>query len=173
MLENELILLRAIEPEDIELISVWENDRNLWEVSTTIAPFSKYILKKYIENADLDIYEAKQLRLMIVSKTNIKTVGAIDLFDFEPYHGRAGVGILVYDRNDRNKGYATEAIKLIIDYAFHTIGLKQLYCNVTPDNSVSIKLFQSLGFEITGLKKAWLKTFNTWKDEYMLQLINK
>lgn len=173
MLESDIILLRAVEQEDLELLYAWENDRGLWDVSTTIAPFSKYLLKKYIENAHLDIYEAKQLRLMIVSKVNNKTIGAVDLFDFEPYHGRAGIGILVYDKTDRGKGYAREAVNLIIGYAFNTLGLRQLFCNITPENNTSMKLFQSLGFEIAGLKKDWLKTCNAWKDEYLLQLINK
>lgn len=173
MLENENIILRAIEPEDIDLLYKWENDRALWEVSTTIAPFSKYILKKYIENAHLDLFEAKQLRLMIVSKSDgNKTVGAIDLFDFEPYHGRAGVGILVYEKNDRQKGYASSALNLIIDYAFNTLDLRQLYCNITTDNISSKNLFSNLGFEIIGIKKDWLKTCNAWKDEYLMQLIN-
>lgn len=173
MLENENIILRAIEPEDIDLLYKWENDRALWEVSTTIAPFSKYILKKYIENAHLDLFEAKQLRLMIVSKSDgNKTVGAIDLFDFEPYHGRAGVGILVYEKNDRQKGYASSALNLIIDYAFNTLHLRQLYCNITTDNISSKNLFSNLGFEIIGIKKDWLKTCNAWKDEYLMQLIN-
>lgn len=174
MLENENIILRAIEPEDIELLYTWENDRTLWEVSTTIAPFSKYILKKYIENSHIDLFEAKQLRLMIVSKTdNNKTVGAIDLFDFEPYHGRVGVGILVYEKSDRQKGYASQALSLIIDYAFNILGLRQLYCNITTDNLSSVNLFSNMGFEIIGIKKDWLKTCNAWKDEYLLQLINK
>ena len=174
MLENEKILLRAIEPEDVDLLFTWENDRSLWDVSTTIAPFSKYILKKYIENAHLDLFEAKQLRLMIVSKTdNNKTVGAIDIFDFEPYHGRAGVGILVYEKNDRHKGYAMTALQLIIEYSFNILGLRQLFCNITTDNESSVNLFTKMGFEIVGVKKDWFKTCNAWKDEYFLQLLNR
>ena len=174
MLENENIILRAVEPEDLELLFKWEYDRSLWEVSTSIAPFSKYILKKYIENSHIDLFEAKQLRLMIVSKAdNNKTVGAIDFFDFEPYHGRAGVGILVYEKSDRHRGYASQALQLIIDYAFNILSLRQLYCNITTDNTSSLKLFSNLGFEIIGIKKDWLKTCNAWKDEYLMQLINR
>ena len=93
-LSNDTITLRAIEPEDIELLFSWENDPEIWEVSHTLVPYSKYILALYIKNADKDIYESKQLRLMIDTADG-KTIGAIDLFDFEPYHSRVGVGLLI------------------------------------------------------------------------------
>ena len=77
------VALRALEPEDIDLLYKWENDMEIWEVSNTLTPFSKHQLKTYIELAQLDIYQTKQLRL-IVEGTNedgeCSTVGLIDLF---------------------------------------------------------------------------------------------
>lgn len=81
---------------------VGENDTDVWKVSNTIAPFSKYILRQFIENQKYDIYETKQLRLIIEALETQKPVGTIDLFDIDPYNLRAGVGILIYDRNDQN-----------------------------------------------------------------------
>ncbi|MBI5217648.1 MAG: GNAT family N-acetyltransferase [Bacteroidia bacterium] len=172
ILENDKIKLRAIEPEDMDLLYEWENDRSLWEVSNTLVPFSKYTLKKYLENSHLDLYEAKQLRLMIVENEKNKTVGAIDLFDFEPFHSRVGIGILVYDKNDRRKNFASEALNIIINYCFNTLMLHQLYCNITTDNKSSLDLFTKQGFIIAGEKKDWIRVCNKWKSEYFLQLIN-
>ena len=59
------IILRALEPTDIDALYKWENDPEIWHVSNTCTPYSKYILEKYIENSHLDIYQVKQLRLMI------------------------------------------------------------------------------------------------------------
>jgi diamine N-acetyltransferase len=101
------------------------------------------------------------------------TVGAVDLFDFEPFHLRAGVGILIGDHKERNKGYAGAALKAIIDYAFDILQLKQLYCNIETDNSASLNLFKKYGFEIIGVKKMWLKSEKGFKDEVMLQLISE
>lgn len=50
LLQSELIKLRAMEPEDIEILYRWENDTDIWKVSNTIAPFSKYVLRQFIEN---------------------------------------------------------------------------------------------------------------------------
>lgn len=165
------ISLRALEAEDVELLYEWENDEETWKVSHTIVPFSKYILALYIKNSDKDLYESKQLRLIINTSTG-KPIGAIDLFDFDPFHSRAGVGLLIYRKEDRSKGYASDALEMIIRYAFEKIGIHQLWANISSENEHSIKLFKKFGFQICGTKHQWLKTDKGWMDEHLLQLIN-
>ena len=168
------IILRALEPEDIDLLYVWENDPQIWKVSNTITPFSRSVLNRYIENAHLDIFQSRQLRLMIDVKENsfTKTIGAIDLFDFEPLHLRVGAGILIGDASERGKGYARESLIKLCEYAFEVMQLQQVYCNIMADNVVSLKLFQQLGFERTGNKIDWIKTPAGYVDEWILQKIN-
>jgi diamine N-acetyltransferase len=162
------ISLRPLETEDIELLYQWENNMEIWNVSNTRTPFSKYILAEYIKESVKDIYETKQLRL-IIQNENLEPVGAVDLFDFDPYHMRAGIGILIHDAKNRNHGYATDALNAIFSYALEVLGLKQLYANISAKNEVSIHLFEKTGFQKTGTKKYWLKTANGWEDEVMLQ----
>ena len=59
MSTNQQINLQALDAEDLEFLYQIENNESFWEVSHTQTPFSKYILKQYIENAHLDIFEAK------------------------------------------------------------------------------------------------------------------
>ncbi len=170
------ILLRAIEPADADLIYKWENNQENWSLSNTLAPFSKYIIEKYIETAHLDIYQTKQLRLMIDMNTEqeqIKTIGAIDLFDFDPFHLRAGVGILIANELDREKGYAYHAVEEIKKYAANVLQLHQLYCNITDDNKASIRLFEKTGFKKAGTKREWIKTTNGFIDEHLYQILLK
>lgn len=172
-LENNNIRLRALEPEDLDILYAWENDMSIWYLSNTLTPFSRYTLKKYLKNSGADIYEAKQLRLIIELKNDSRPVGTIDLFDFDPFHLRAGIGVLISKKEDRGHGYASEALQLLINYSFQTLGLKQLYCNITEDNPESLKLFIKHGFVITGQKHDWIKKDKTWLTEYFLQLILK
>jgi diamine N-acetyltransferase len=168
------IILRALETSDIDILYDWENDREIWRVSHTIAPFSRYILEKYIESSHLDIYESKQLRLMIdlVEGEKKITVGAIDLFEFDPFNSRAGVGILIKDNIHRNKGIASTALKEFIDYAFSTLMLNQLFCNIAPDNERSIHLFTKAGFKLIGTKQQWNQSADGFVDEMMYQLLS-
>lgn len=164
------ISLRAIEPEDIDALYRWENDLKLWHVSETLIPFSKFILKEYIQEATRDIFDARQLRLIIAENEDGTSAGAIDLFDYDPLHRRAGVGLLIQD-NHRRKGYAAEALELIKHYAFNTLMLHQLYCQIGESNQKSMKLFTKAGFEITGKKKEWLKYPEGWENVLFLQLL--
>jgi diamine N-acetyltransferase len=174
ILKGNRIILRALEPSDVDLLYSWENNSSIWPVSNTLVPFSRFVLEKYIADAHMDIFQAKQLRLMIdhTSVHPTETIGAIDLFDFDPMHKRAGIGILLCEERYRNKGFASEALELLIDYSFTVLQLHQLFCFIDFDNKPSLKLFDKFGFRITGEKKDWNLTPGGWKSEYMLQLIN-
>lgn len=181
-LVGELIQLRALEPDDLKRLYKWENDSSIWSVSGTLVPFSKFLLEEFINQAHQDIYTNKQLRLMIDLRYfsdeedvtgQVKSIGCVDLFDFDPKNKRAGVGILIADRAVRGKGYATEALHLIIDYGFNILDLHQIYSNVGAENESSVALFKKLGFEITGLKQDWNYNQGRFHDEYFMQLIKK
>ncbi len=174
MIRSENLKLRALEPADVDLLYEWENDTGLWHLSNTLEPFSRFTLEQYVLNSGDDIYASRQLRMMIDLEDNKKvtTIGCVDLFDFDPANMRAGIGIMIA-KEERNKGYASEALELMVDYTFHTLRLHQLYANVMAGNAVSLGLFRKKGFSVVGLKKEWLRSGHTWSDEYMLQLINK
>lgn len=171
-LKGKNIFLRALEPEDLEFIHSIENDESIWEISNTQTPYSKFLIKQYLEHAHKDIFEVKQLRL-VISTYDAVTIGMIDLFDFDFKNRRAGVGILVKNSKDRLKGYGYEALKLLIDYSFKHLDLHQLYCNISEENDSSIKLFSKVGFKEIGLKKEWNYVNGSYKNEYLFQLINK
>ena len=166
------IRLRALEPEDLELLYKWENNISYWIISNTVVPFSKYTLKRYLENSHKNIYETGQLRLMIDHIPDNVTIGTIDIFDFDPFHKRAGLGILIANEDYRRKGYASMALKCLIDYCFSTLQLHQLYCNILANNCESMDLFKKAGFVQSGIKKDWVKTSEGYLDEYLFQMIN-
>jgi diamine N-acetyltransferase len=172
-LKGEEISLRALEPSDADLLYKWENDPEIWPVSLTQIPFSKFILEEFVNTAYNDFYTNKQLRLMATSNNSGVTVGILDLFEFEPQHARCGVGIYINEQY-RNNGLALESIELIKKYCFSVLHLKQIYAHINNSNSRSIALFEKAGFEKSGHKKSWNKTgLNSYEDVWFLQCINK
>ena len=169
MLENEIIRLRAIEPEDLGLFYQWENDATLWSWGCTLAPYSRYELRQYILSVK-DIYETKQLRFVIEKKEGKKAVGMIDLYDFEPYHKRAAVSILI-DKQYQNKGLAGEALSLLCRYSFSFLNLHQLYAFIPVKNEFSKRLFIHSGFKENGLLHDWLQTPDGYDDVLIVSLI--
>lgn len=172
ILENKSIFLRAVEPEDIDIIYNWENNSELWHLSNAFSPFSKYLIKKYVESTKNDLFEEQQLRLVIEIKEKNTPIGLIDLFDFDFHNSRVGVGILINDKDYRKRGFASESLETLINYCFKFLKINQLYCNILTDNQESISLFKKFGFTISGTKKSWVKTPEGYKDEYFLQLFN-
>ena len=171
LLESDLLKLRALEPEDLDYLYKWENDTTLWRYGSSLAPYSRFSLRDYLADSRLDIFQSRQLRLMIVLKSeNDLPVGTIDLYDFDPINGRAGVGILV-DENYRKQGVGMEALKLIEVYVFHFLMLKQIYAYVPEQNKPSLMLFTNSGYKEAGKLISWIKNGDKYEDVYFMQLI--
>ena len=170
-LQTEHVRLRALEPRDVDLLYRWENDPEVWKVSNTMTPYSKFTLQEFIKTSTTDIYASRQLRLMVEDwKGN--TIGTVDIFDFEPFHRRAGIGILIA-KEYRHNGYAEEAVRCVCQYLFSVFQLHQVYCNVMADNEISLKLFQHLGFQLTGKQRNWIRSQQGYTDVYFMQLIHE
>ena len=153
---NDRIYLRAVEPEDISNFTV---------------PYSRYVLRQYIEGSQCDVFADKQLRLMIVRKSDHCILGTIDITDFVPLHSRGEVGIAIH-KDYRQQGYAGDALNLLCEYAFDFLSLTQLYAHVAVDNDVCMKLFTSCGFVQCGLLKNWLQIGGCCKDAALFQCLN-
>lgn len=172
MLKNESISLRALEPVDLDIIHAWENDTGLWAASGTTAPFSKYQIWQYLKNYSSDIYEQRQLRMMICLNGDCTPAGMIDLFDFEPHHKRAYVGILV-DRHYQRRGIAGQAVGLLAEYARDVLKLHQLAAAISTENTPSLRLFKKSGFTQSGILKEWNATPGGYADQAIMQLLLK
>ena len=169
-LEGKKIFLRKMEPEDLEFLYSIENNSDFWHVSETKSPYSRWELKQYIENYCYDIFTTKELRLMICDYASQKPVGIVDLFEYHPLHNRCGVGIIVSPEHS-GMGIATETLQLVMEYAFKTLLLKQLWCLIDDTNDISKALFEKCGFEQTGTLKQWKQTEAGYADVLVYQCV--
>jgi diamine N-acetyltransferase len=176
-IQGEYITLRALEPTDVSLLYQWENDPAIWKLSQTVKPYSEYTLQMFVDCSAADLNSIRQVRMMVDlipqrEGEKRKTVGIVDIFDYDPFHQRAGLGILIH-ADYRGKGHAKEALELTKSYLFDTLLLHQIYCNIQEENLISLSLFQKCGFEIIGIQKEWLRTKEGYKNVYLLQCINQ
>lgn len=167
-LKNEAILLRAIEPEDLEVLYKWENDTDVWKYGSALSPYSKYILRQYIVDAQTDIYESKQLRFMISLHQQNCTIGTIDLYNFDALNSRCGVGIYI-DSAYRTQGYAKQALSLLQDYVFNFLNVNQLYALIPEENKASLHLFSSAKYVESGVLKQWISFNNKFENVIIVQ----
>lgn len=168
-IEGNLCRLRALELEDLDVMYGWENDTDSWRVSGTVAPFSRHVLSRLIDEQQFDIYATRQMRLVIESHGG-EAVGAVDLFEFDPHNMRAGVGIIVAPPY-RCQGFALDALQTLEKYVREVLRMHQLWCSISADNAASHALFQKAGYSECGCRKEWLLTPDGAIDEVLMQKI--
>jgi len=171
-LTGKQIELRAVEPEDLDALYRWENDSSLWIYGSTVSPFSRYLLKQYIENYTADITRDKQLRLIIMRKESRQVIGAIDCFDYDITNRKAAIGLLI-DPDHKRQGFGRDALETFIEYAFRFLHLHQLYVHIPVCNTASIALFRTCGFHESTRLKDWIRLPQGYTDALIFQKFNR
>lgn len=169
MLRSNLLRLRAVEPEDLDLMYLIENDTQLWPLGQSSVPFSHYALKQYIAESCNDFFHDRQLRLVIETPDGV-SVGFVDLQHYDPLHHRAEVGIVVVPEK-QGQGIATEALRLLAQYVSVHLGIHQLYALVPEDNEKSIALFGKCGYKKTATLLDWLCRPEGWQSVIVFQKV--
>lgn len=165
------LVLRPLEPDDVALLYDLENDMELWTAGYTNVPYSRDVLRRYIEQGTFDIYRDRQMRLLAVNEDD-EVVGVVDLFNYEPQHNRAELGLVIL-RPFRHKGYGQELVRRMMDYGRRVIHLHQIYAAVAVDNEASLRMFRSMGFRSTVTLREWLFDGEKYTDVILLQLFLK
>lgn len=170
LLCDGVILLRALEPSDVDITLKWENDSRLWHLGDTKAPFSRRQIEEYVATYDGDIFSAGQLRLIVESVDSGSALGAVDLYNFDAINRRSAVGILI-DEQYRRNGIALRALTLLCDYVYRRLGLRQLWALCASYNTESIGLFTKSDFRQSGRLESWIRDGDQWYDAFVMQRI--
>lgn len=166
------IHLRALEPEDLQLLYEIENDPELRATSTLGAPCSRYALKQYIAQAG-SIHETGQLRLIIEIQEPSSpptAAGTIDLTNYSPVDARAEVGITIL-KPFRGQGIALAALSALEAYTTLHLRVHSLYAIVSQANQPSHNLFVRAGFAPVATLPHWLYRSRGYQDATLLQKI--
>lgn len=166
-MKQRQVFLRAMEPEDLELLYRIENHDALWTVGATSVPYSRYVLHDYMANSSNDIYTDKQVRFMIDNEDK-ETIGIVDLVNFDPQHSRAEVSIII-ETPFQGLGYGCLALESLIAYARRILHLHQLYAVISMSNQVSLRVFQEKGFQQSLVLSQWLWNGKDYEDACMMQ----
>ncbi|MBR4363347.1 MAG: GNAT family N-acetyltransferase [Prevotella sp.] len=175
MSESPVVTLRAMEPEDLDLLYQIENDKNLWGVGATNVPYSRYVLHDYVANSSGDIYTDKQVRLMVDCQQQTvdcqqQTIGIVDLINFSPKHCRAEVGMVLMP-SYRGKGLGEMILQELAQYAKTVLHLHQLYAVIGVDNAPAIHLFEKIGYSAGRVLTDWLFDGTHYQDAVLMQRV--
>ena len=142
-IEGDRVVLRSVDCSDIDTLLLWENSSAEPLYGIYEEQYTREDVAQFVENQQLySIAETEQLRLMICSHEG-ERLGCIDLTEYDGK--KAFVSILIVDLGNRRKGFAENALRMLIDYS-KSFGLHALYARILPENLPSISLFTKAGF---------------------------
>ena len=166
-----MIYLRKLTNEDLDYLISIENDKTFWEFSFNNQIYSKEQLQSLIKDSYLDINITNQIRYVMCNVTNNERLGFVDLFDIDFENSRAGLGILIANKKNRNKGYGKIALRKIIKIASEKLKINNLYCNISRDNMQSINCFKSVGFlEVDNNSDVYISSTEIIDSKSIIQL---
>lgn len=170
-LQNNGYILRAPEPEDIDCLLLFENTAEEWSGNGEISgPYSRYQMKLYLEHSKNNIYDDRQLRLMVENKEK-KIVGIVDICCFDPFSNKAEVGIII-SPEFRKQGIGEIVLNLLEEHCFRYLSIHMLYAYINENNKASFNLFKKCGFNEAGILKDWTRLNGKYHNILLLQKIN-
>lgn len=169
-LRSERIRLRALEPEDVELMMQCDNDTEAWYASDMVAPYSRKMLTEYAKNYSADPFTDGQLRLVAEDRISGEAIGLADFFELSAMHRRGWCGIYILEKR-RNEGLGRELLELMIRYASRILMLRNLAAKIPSDNTVSLKIFGNCGFTNVGILKGWHNSCGKPHDIHICQKV--
>ncbi len=139
--------MREVSEADVDIILKWENTPEFWDITENEGPFSRSDIAEFVKQSS-SLTVSGQQRYIILNYNN-ESIGAVDLFGYNPIKQSAGIGILIADKENRNAGLATDALNTLIQFLKKENLIKELNCIIYPENIASIRLFLQAGFKKT------------------------
>ncbi len=149
-LVGEKVYLSPISADSIELFTKWMNDFGVTDYTAR----SQFVFSYEAEKAWFDNkVKSKDYMLSIVTLKDDEVVGNIELQSIDSVNREATLGILIGEEKNRNKGYGTEAISLLLDYGFNYLNLNNISLTVLACNDRAKRCYEKVGLKEFGRKR--------------------
>lgn len=167
-LEEQRIYLSPINIEDAEKYVYWMNDRNMTDnLGTTSIITTLEREREWLINASKN----KDMFFSIVKKENDELIGNCSLHKIDRINRKCTIGIFIGDKQNRNKGYGTETLKLLLKYAFDFQNMHSVDLIVFSFNENAINYYEKLGFKKCGIRHESYFLDGKYYDEINMELL--
>jgi len=164
-LEGEKVILTPMEEEDAEYIRQMENDPDVRYALFLYKPLTRESaenkVREMISSPDIFMF-------MIMEKESGQKIGQTGLVRIDFVSRAAVFYIAIHHKASRSKGFGTEATRLMVDYAFHTLNLNRIQLHVNSENIPAVHIYKKLGFEIEGTLRQAMYHDGKYCDFYVM-----
>lgn len=163
------IKLVPVDNIGIDLLKKWQNEN---DIKYPLMGFRFPIQKGTVEDWLLQVKKDNATKRVIYGiQTNKSFAGIISLNNIDYINRSAFFGVFVADKKKNNKGIASESSKIILDFAFNSIGLNRVELEVLISNKNAIHLYEKLGFKNEGIKRAKFFADNKFHDVKIMSIL--
>lgn len=167
-LVGERVYLRPLEAADAETLYTWVNDTELRKLAAFVTPYTLDGSREYIERVGKD---KDRVWFMICRREDGRPIGETGLLRiFHPWR-TADVTMIIGEKEFRGKGLASEALRLLLDYAFGELNMHRLAIGVVGFNERALAWWSKMGFRQEGIQRDGYFYDHKYHDFIMMSLL--
>jgi RimJ/RimL family protein N-acetyltransferase len=168
-LEGETVELRRHARANYGLYARWYGDPEIWHLTSWApSPLNRSAVEKLFEDRELSLVDDS---FAIHIKDDDEPVGVISLMNISDANESAELSVIVGHPDDRHQGYGSEAIELLLRYAFEELGLNRVGLSAFDFNAEAISAYEKLGFVVEGRYRQAIKRDSGFHDAILMSIV--
>ncbi len=167
------VMLREYQSEDFASIRTWVNDAQVTRYLSTRfwAPQTTVDTQEFLSRMMQSSHNA--FNYVIADAQDGRYIGQLDMFRVDWRLRQGEVGMVIAGGEDRGRGYGTEALELLADFAFTSLGLERIELEVHMDNAAALRCYQKAGFTLEGVKRHAYYNDGRFTDLGMMSILRE
>ena len=164
--------LRALRLDDAEVTWAWRNQDDIRDqYSGHPFPVNLEMERSWLEKTAGSNIPTTVFGIELVASN--KLIGMTVLRNINFINREAELAILIGDEEERGKGYATDALRLTLDFAFRKLGLNRIFLKVNVDNAPALQLYEKCGFQKEGRLRESVFKNGLFKDQLVMSVLSR
>jgi len=166
---GERLYLSPVSGEEAEKYTHWMNNLET-TVKLTTAP---QIISLEKEKQMLELFQKEGYNFAVVQKENDELTGNCGLMNVDLVQRTAELGLFIGEKKHRGKGYGSETVQLLLDYAFNLLNLHSVYLRVRSFNEAALRCYPKLGFKEIGRRRECVLVGGSYYDEIYMDILDR
>jgi RimJ/RimL family protein N-acetyltransferase len=165
---GERVYLRPLEREDLAHIRRWANDPAIRGLTGEATPMSEAGADEFLERVRR---ESDRIWFVVTLRENDRPIGEAGLLRmFHPWRN-TDLTLIIGEQDAWGQGYGTEALSLLLDYAFGYLGFHRVSVGVVGFNERAIRLYEKAGFKKEGIQREGYYYNHKYHDFVMMSIL--
>jgi len=171
-LETERLVPRPLTPDDAAAVAKVAGSREIADTTTTIPhPYSEEQARAWIAARTSQSSTGKEIVFAVVTREDAQLIGAVGLREIDAEHSQAEMGFWI-GVPSWGRGYATEAARRVVRYAFEELKLNRVYAHHMVRNPASGRVLEKLGMKREGLLRQRVRKWGVFEDVVLLAILH-